>query len=217
MRYLFVDGHIYYSNKIIKLRYDILTNQTKSYKTLGEYELFDYYKDILNLGLDLSEEFGDKNILKLTISDNMPLSDHLNHRLAYVKSDLDRYSLKKILILPYLHERKIYLNHQKKDCDYFNTTMRLDSAASKSMKSSKYGSSIRSSRLIRDAEVDFISINLTDNKYHYFNIKGILQHRVDFTDTLKQYKCGRPVSVSNDGTIFVYKKQNSLKLHICRL
>ena len=26
MRYLFVDGHIYYSNKIIKLRYDILTN-----------------------------------------------------------------------------------------------------------------------------------------------------------------------------------------------
>ena len=85
MRYLFVDGHIYYSNKIIKLRYDILTNQTKSYKTLGEYELFDYYKDILNLGLDLSEEFGDKNILKLTISDDMPLSDHLNHRLAYVK------------------------------------------------------------------------------------------------------------------------------------
>lgn len=85
MRYLFVDGHIYYSNKIIKLRYDILTNQKKSYKTLGEYELFDYYKDILDVKLDLSQEFGDKNILKLTISDSMPLSDHLNHRLGYVK------------------------------------------------------------------------------------------------------------------------------------
>lgn len=85
------------------------------------------------------------------------------------------------------------------------------------MKSGKMTSSYKTNRFMKGPEVDFISINLTDNKYHYFNIKGTLQHRVDFSDTLKQYKCGRPVSVSNDGTVYVYKKQRSLKLHICRL
>ena len=45
MRYIFLDGHIYYNNSVIKIRYDILKNNSKSFKSLGENELFDYYVD----------------------------------------------------------------------------------------------------------------------------------------------------------------------------
>ena len=40
----FVDGHIYYSNNVIKIRYDIINEETKN--TLKENELFDYYFNI---------------------------------------------------------------------------------------------------------------------------------------------------------------------------
>lgn len=44
----FIDGHIYFNDQIIKIRYDLLKNQ-KSARDLSEYEVMDYYDDILNL------------------------------------------------------------------------------------------------------------------------------------------------------------------------
>ena len=48
MLYCFVDGHIYYNNKVIKIRYDLLKGK-KKLKEYDEYEVFDYYDNILNL------------------------------------------------------------------------------------------------------------------------------------------------------------------------
>ena len=43
--YIFTDGHIYFGNKVIKIRYDLLEKN----KELKENQLFDHYKDILLL------------------------------------------------------------------------------------------------------------------------------------------------------------------------
>jgi len=43
--YNFTDGHIYYGNKVIKIRYDLLKQQGE----LGENQLFDHYNNILLL------------------------------------------------------------------------------------------------------------------------------------------------------------------------
>lgn len=45
--YTLVDGHIYYNNKVIKIRYDLL--KKKNLKDLEEHEVFDYYENILSL------------------------------------------------------------------------------------------------------------------------------------------------------------------------
>lgn len=47
MLYCFVDGHIYYNNNVIKIRYDLLLKQDTKCADYGEYEVFDYYENIL--------------------------------------------------------------------------------------------------------------------------------------------------------------------------
>ena len=43
--YIFTDGHIYYDNKVIKIRYDLLELK----KEIGQDQLFDHYSNILIL------------------------------------------------------------------------------------------------------------------------------------------------------------------------
>ena len=43
--YNFVEGHIYYGNKAIKLRYDLLNNGAQ----LKENQFFDHYSELLKL------------------------------------------------------------------------------------------------------------------------------------------------------------------------
>ena len=60
--------------------------------------------------------------------------------------------------------------------------------------------------------VDFVSINLTEHKCHYYNLKGILQNRIDFGWQEKKY--GHAKAVSNNGKVFIFKKEESLVLNI---
>jgi len=46
MLYCFIDGHIYYNSSVIKIRYDLLESKTVK-RDLSEYEVFDYFHDIL--------------------------------------------------------------------------------------------------------------------------------------------------------------------------
>ena len=70
--YLLAGGHIYFSNNIIKIRYDCLI-ENSSYK---EYEIFDYYPDVFML--KQSER----------IIANCPLFSPTFHRLVYfIKND----------------------------------------------------------------------------------------------------------------------------------
>lgn len=44
--YNFVEGHIYYNNKVIKIRYDLID---KNEGDIKENELFDHYDNIVKL------------------------------------------------------------------------------------------------------------------------------------------------------------------------
>ena len=44
--YNFVEGHIYYNNKVIKVRYDQIENNQGEY---NENEIFDHYKNVIKL------------------------------------------------------------------------------------------------------------------------------------------------------------------------
>ena len=93
--YTLVDGHIYYNNNVIKIRYDLFNQSGITYK---ENEIFDYYFNIFEL------EEGER------VKARTPLDSIKSHRLAYIVSNKESYSSQKIILMPYLHENKIYLN-----------------------------------------------------------------------------------------------------------
>ena len=45
--YNFTEGHIYYNNKVIKVRYDLL--ETFKGGEILEHQLFDHYSDVIKL------------------------------------------------------------------------------------------------------------------------------------------------------------------------
>jgi len=49
--YALVDGHIYYNDRVIKIRYDLLENKNQI-RDYEEHEIFDYYQKILPLDDD---------------------------------------------------------------------------------------------------------------------------------------------------------------------
>lgn len=75
--YTFVDGHIYYNNNCIKIRYDLIKNYGMTYK---ENEIFDYYFDIFEL------KEGER------VKAKTPLDSIKSHRLGYIVSNKVSYS-----------------------------------------------------------------------------------------------------------------------------
>jgi hypothetical protein len=102
-----IDGHIYFNNTVIKLRYDLM----KTYGQIAERQclLFNKYSDIL----DLKKE----ELVKTTF----PLDSPTSQRLTYVVISKNGNS-KRIIIVPYLHERMIKFNRAKMNTEYFYTT-----------------------------------------------------------------------------------------------
>ena len=56
---------------------------------------------------------------------NKPLDSYRNHKLVYITIDETGKEPGNVMILPYLHDRKIYLIDQDLCCDYFYTSMRV--------------------------------------------------------------------------------------------
>lgn len=109
--YTLIDGHIYFNNDIIKVRYDLLEGKGRA--ELEEHQIFDYYTDIFNL--EANENF----------FTNMPIASLRFHRMLYVTKNRKELSHSKVLMIPFLHERKIYLNRNHEDQKYFYTTIRV--------------------------------------------------------------------------------------------
>ena len=105
--YNLVEGHIYYNNSVIKIRYDLLISMKG--EEIKESQLFDYYHDILSLK-NKGEDF---------IQSGTPLQTCLYNRLAYVIRNRKKLLPRKLLILPYLHERRIYLNRRHKQNQFY--------------------------------------------------------------------------------------------------
>ena len=69
--YTFVNGHIYYNNNVIKIRYDLIYTTDNPLK-YNENEIFDYYYDIFLLQG------------KQKVKANTPLSSFEDNKFAYV-------------------------------------------------------------------------------------------------------------------------------------
>ena len=94
--YSLMDGMIYFSNDCIKLRYDVINR--KDAHIYLENEIFDYYFNIFDL------EKGE------SVKQGTPLDSYRDHKLAYIVMNKEKYGISKIKFVPYLHEKRIYIN-----------------------------------------------------------------------------------------------------------
>ena len=106
-KFSLIDSHIYYNNNVIKLRYDLMQLYGPGHEYHNIY--FNIYNNILQLE--------DTESVKM----NSPLDSKLTHKFAYI---IVNHSLqpKRLTMLPYLHERKIYMNRIKQNTKYFYTS-----------------------------------------------------------------------------------------------
>jgi hypothetical protein len=107
--YTFVDGHIYYNTNVIKIRYDLI--DSASSEKYSEKDIFDFFFDIFKL--EPNE----------TVKASTPLDSYRSHRFGYIITNQIDYKPKKVMITPYLHDNRIYLNRLKVNTDYFYTSI----------------------------------------------------------------------------------------------
>jgi len=62
------------------------------------------------------------------VQTNTPLDSVRAHRFGYIITDKNGVKPKRLLILPYLHERRIYLNRMKQNTEYFYTSIETDNS-----------------------------------------------------------------------------------------
>ena len=160
-----IDGHIYYNNNIIKVRYDLM----KLYGNCQNQEelYFNQYFNILNLK--------DGDLIKT----NCPIDSAMSHRLTYVVINTDG-GPKNLILVPYLHERRIHLLRQKPNTEYFYTSKQI--------------------KLDNDVVSYVFAFNLTEHKLYSYTDIGILIKRIDFSDIIKTH--GEIICSSSNGLNF---------------
>ena len=119
--------------------------------------------------------------------------------------------------MPFLHDRKIYLQRIKQNTDYFFNTIKT-----KYCDISKYNQvidelakkndpnlvSIRFDKTDSDKDVTLIMcVNKTESKFYVYKPNGILIRRVEFSEQTEAY--GQPKAVSQDGKNYIYQKNKS--------
>lgn len=102
-------GHIYFNNDVIKVRQDLIGSEQSA--TYTEKEIFDFYPDVFELSGTMR------------IRTNTPLDSCRFRKFVYIFQDSEYLETKTILITPYLHERRIYLNRIKFNTQYFYTSV----------------------------------------------------------------------------------------------
>ena len=103
------------------------------------------------------------------------------------------------MIIPYLHERKVYLNRMKKNTSYFYTS--------------------KQKNLSEDIEnpvwIPYIfAFNLNESKFYVYSEKGLLINRIEYADYIKKY--GEIVATSPDGLNFALHNKSSDIITIIR-
>ena len=167
--YNFVEGHIYFINWVIKIRYDLIDKSNGG--ELKENQLFDYYSNIIPL----------KNS-NTYISSGTPHLTCAYRRLAYVIRNRREFQPDRILILPYLHDRRIYLNRHVDSNQFYTIT------------------DFQSKNFI-------LCICINDHKIYVYTDSGILLRRLPFDDICLEH--GEAQSVSENGKNFLFTKNKS--------
>ena len=106
--FTYADGHIYFSNNVIKIRYDLI--ESNKGLNLDEKEVFDQYSEVV--------AFEDKNF---KIKSGTPLDSYDSYKLVYIFKDERKEKCQTINFCSYPHERKIFLKKHDEFCKYFYT------------------------------------------------------------------------------------------------
>mmetsp|Transcript_1931 Transcript_1931/g.2766 ORF Transcript_1931/g.2766 Transcript_1931/m.2766 type:complete len:509 (+) Transcript_1931:3115-4641(+) len=170
--YTLVDGHIYYNNNCIKIRYDLIS-QVNGLQ-FKENEIFDYYYNIFALNE------GEK------ILTNCPLDSISYHKFVFIITNPVKLLPSRVVIVPYLHEKRIYLNRNKTNTEYFYTSIE------------QYSHSKQRS---------IVCVNLSESKYYIYSQRGLLRNRIDFSKEVKF--SGSPIAVSENGRNFLLMQKNA--------
>lgn len=106
-----IDGHLYFGNSCYKIRYDLIQKQNSI--QYDSNDIIDQYDDLFDL----------KN--GETIKLESPYDSNDYHKFAYVITcrNFEKLTPKRILIMPYLHDRKIYLNRLKPNTEFFYSSI----------------------------------------------------------------------------------------------
>jgi hypothetical protein len=172
--YTLVDGNVYFNNNVIKLRYDLM----KKYPNRADlYHLFfNLYTNILNL------REGE------TLKSNCPIDSPQSHRFTYVA--INHRGPKRLILMPYLHERKIFLNRKKQNTEYFYSSIETD------------------------GQSHIFAYNLTESKFYVYSEKGLLENRIEFSELIKEY--GEIMCTSPDGLNFALHNRRNDTITIIR-
>jgi hypothetical protein len=120
---------------VIKIRYDLI--RKNSINTYTEYEVFDYYRNLMDLehGEDIQlftpeVSLNCNKMVYMTQSANSHrIADHYqdhNHSAKEEGHDHLEFLPSKIIIMPFLHERKIYFSRTIQFYDYFYFSVRRE-------------------------------------------------------------------------------------------
>ena len=115
----------------------------------------------------------------------------LYNRLCYIIRNNKKLKPRKLLILPYLHERRIYLN-RRQTANQFYTIFKH--------KNRNY----------------ILCICVADNKMYVYTETGILVDRILYRDLAKQ--CGKPCGISENGQFMIFRKSDmSPEIHLVQV
>lgn len=215
------NGHMYFDNTVVKIRYDLIQKGIfGAHEPLTDEQVFDIYDKILDLEHDES------------IMISYPYQGWRSHKIIYVihqnhkefpsiYKDDDRFIHKKVVIMPYLHERKIHVGRFKEDHQYF--CLAIDDKWQKH--------SILEQAKIPEFQQDprqmaiwegfkkkiMVNINFTTKKLYAYKYNGLLTQRCVFKDLAEKF--GQPEAVSGDGLnfLFVKRKMRNTFLTVLRL
>lgn len=183
--YTFADGHMYFGNHVIKIRYDLIDSVYAN--TYKENEIFDYYFDILPL------KKGEKILM------GCPYDSNTMNRFVYIVENPKNFKPDRVVILPYLHERKVYLLRYKENTEYFTTSIECGLKYT----NISYGSLRPDQEGVDQANDLIVSVDLSGSKYYIFNERGLLRQMVSY----KKLKLGNPIAVSPNGRNFIFLEE----------
>ena len=159
--YTLSNGHMYFNNNCIKIRYDILESMASHSNLLKEHEVFDQYLNCFTL----------KPTEKIRAG--TPLDSQKNHRFVYIKRDKSMKEASKITILPYLHERRVYMNTKRLATEYFYTSV-ITTHEQESQYRIEYKRTMRDRGNVKDIDILHI-MDKADETEKYKKIKAETQ------------------------------------------
>lgn len=98
-------------------------------------------------------------------------------------------------MLPYLHERKVYLNRLKNNTKYFYTTKQEEIIVSQDFEKQE------NQEIVKEVKSTIFAFNISESKMYVYSEEGLLLNRMEFKNLVTEY--GDIMSASSDGLNFL--------------